>query len=47
MKRFFKNQDGMGSVEIIIIIPILVIVAIFLFKPFMPQIIGWIKGLFS
>lgn len=46
MKRFLKNQDGMGSVEIMIIIPILVIVAIFLFKPFIPHIIDWIKGLF-
>jgi len=47
MKKFFKNQDGMGTVEILIIIPVLVIIAIFLFKPFAPQIFSWIKGLFS
>lgn len=47
MKKFFKNQDGMGSVEIIIIIPVLVIIAFLLFKPYIPQVIDWIKGLCS
>jgi len=47
MKKFLKNQDGMGSVEIIILIPVLAIIAFFLFKPFAPQIIDWIKGLFA
>ena len=47
MKRFFKNQDGMGSVEIIIIMAILIPIAFFLFKPFVPQLIDWIKGLFA
>jgi len=47
VKSFFKDQDGMGSVEIIIIMAILIPIAFFLFKPFMPQMIDWIKGLFS
>ena len=47
MKKFLKNQDGMGSVEIIIILAVLIPIAFFLFKPFVPEIINWIKGLFS
>lgn len=47
MKRFLKNQDGMGSVEIIIILVVLIPIAFFLFKPFAPAIINWIKGLLS
>ena len=46
MQKFLKDERGMGTVEVLIIIPILVIIAVFLFKPFMPQIIEWIKGLF-
>lgn len=47
MRKFLKDESGMGTVEIIIIIPVLVIIAYFLFKPFVPQLFGWIKGLFA
>ena len=43
VRKIISTDIGM---LVLIIIPILVIIAVFLFKPFMPQIIEWIKGLF-
>ena len=41
MKRFWKNEEGIGTLEIILIIAVIVIIAVM----FKDTIVRWVKSL--
>jgi len=43
MRRFWKNEDGIGTLEIIMIVAVIVIIAV----AFRKWIMKWINGLFQ
>ncbi len=47
LKKFLKDQKGDTNIVSIIIILGVIIVAALIFKPYITQLVNWVKGLFG
>lgn len=44
LKKFIKEQDGMGTIEVVIIFMVLVAIATLLFRPYAGLLYEWFRS---